>query len=185
MYVLHFSCSLHHAKIGVSLHRPVFSQWTQTALDLHIVIFTAHMVFSGSSGAWQKGVTPQQLNLQLLGGFRQTPLGRQAANLKHRPTVHLGWSGNWQHGVWESFNNKMNNLDEGTVPGIIVITPVCLWESLVGSSSLTGAIDFYTHKEEFGAGCWEERQWNAKASKTSATVSFLLGSVLLKVRRSG
>jgi len=34
---------------------------------VHIVIFAAHMVFSGSSGAWQKGVIHQQLNSQLLG----------------------------------------------------------------------------------------------------------------------
>lgn len=34
---------------------------------MHIVIFTAHMVFSGSSGAWQKGVIHQQLNSWLLG----------------------------------------------------------------------------------------------------------------------
>lgn len=61
-----FFCSLHHADIDVSLSRLVFSQQTQTALDVHIVIFTAHMVL-GSSGAWQKGVIHQQLNSQLLG----------------------------------------------------------------------------------------------------------------------
>lgn len=62
-----FFCSLHHADMDVSLHWLVFSQQTQTALDVHIVIFTAHMVFSDSSGAWQKGITHQQLNSQLLG----------------------------------------------------------------------------------------------------------------------
>lgn len=66
MCSLHFSCSLHHADFDVSPHWPVFSQRTQTALDVHIVIFTAHMVFSGSSGAWQKVVTHRQLDLQLL-----------------------------------------------------------------------------------------------------------------------
>lgn len=70
----------------------------------------------------------------------------------------------------------MNNLDEGTVPGVIVITPTCLLESLVGSPTLTEAIDFYTHKEEFGACCCDGRAMKCKSFK-GFSYCFLLAGV--------